>query len=369
MKIALLKENENEKRVVMIPETVKKLIALKVNVAIEIGAGEKSFISDKNFEEAGAKIINKKEELIKDADIIIKINPPTEEERKLIGTDKILISVLNPLINNDLVKDIAEKQITSFSMDMIPRTTRGQSMDILSSQATVAGYKAVLLAANEIPNFFPMFMTASGTIKPARVLIIGAGVAGLQAIAITRKLGAIVEVSDVRAAVKEQVQSLGGKFLEVEGAKDDKDAGGYAVEQDDEFKKKQQELLHKTAVKANVIICTAQIPGRTAPVIIKKETVEQMKAGSVIIDLAASTGGNCELTKNNETIINKGVKIIGNSNLAAEIPQDASKMFGINIYNFLELLIDKEGKLKLDLEDDIIKGTCITHKGEIIINC
>jgi NAD(P) transhydrogenase subunit alpha len=239
-------------------------------------------------------------------------------------------------------------------------------MDILSSMATVAGYKAVLTVANTLPKFFPMFMTAAGTITPAKVLILGAGVAGLQAIATSRKLGAVVEVFDVRAAVKEEVTGLGGKFIEVEGAVDDKSAGGYAVEQSDDFKKRQADAVHNHAVKSDAVICTAQIPGRKAPLLIHRHTVEAMKPGSVIIDLAASTGGNCELTQNDATIVHHGVKIIGNSSLAVDMPTDASKMFGKNVINFLKLLINNKGDLLLNWEDDLVKGTCVTHQKEIV---
>jgi NAD(P) transhydrogenase subunit alpha len=264
------------------------------------------------------------------------------------------------------VEKLAKEGVTSFSLDMIPRSTRAQAVDVLSSMATVAGYKAVLVAAASLPNFFPMFMSASGTIKPSRVLILGAGVAGLQALATARKLGAVVEVFDVRAAVKEEVLSLGGKFVEVEGAKDDEAAGGYAVEQSEEYKKKQGELIQQHAIQSNVVITTAQIPGRKAPLLIHASTVESMKPGSVIIDLAASTGGNCELTKNNETIVHKDVTIIGNSNLASTTPSDASKMLGRNFMKFLNLMIDEEGKLNLDVDDEIVRETCMTRGGEII---
>ena len=238
-------------------------------------------------------------------------------------------------------------------------------MDILSSMATVAGYQAVLEAASQLPTFFPMFMTAAGTIRPANVLILGAGVAGLQAIATSRKLGAQVLVFDVRSAVKEEVKSLGGKFVEVEGAVEDKAAGGYAVEQSEEFKKKQQQAINDHAAKANVVICTAQIPGKKAPLLLPKEAVEAMNPGSVIIDLAASTGGNCELTKDNETVVHKGVTIIGQSNYPVKKPVDASRMFGKNVFNFMKLMIGNDGSLNLNFEDDIVKGTCITNKGEI----
>jgi NAD(P) transhydrogenase subunit alpha len=234
--------------------------------------------------------------------------------------------------------------------------------------ATVAGYKAVLDAAGNLNKFFPMFMSAAGTVKPAKVLILGAGVAGLQALAIARKLGAVVEVFDVRSAVKEEVLSLGGKFIEVEGAVEDADAGGYAVEQTEEFKQKQGELIHQHAVKSDAVICTAQIPGKEAPLLLKKATVDQMKPGSVIVDLAASTGGNCELTKNNQTVIHKQVKVIGNSGYPSELPYDASSMYGRNILNFIRLLIDEKGDLNLDFNDEIIGGTCLTHDGEIVHN-
>jgi len=251
-------------------------------------------------------------------------------------------------------------------MDLIPRTTRGQAMDILSSMATISGYKAVLDAAMHLPNFFPMFMTAAGTIRPAKILILGAGVAGLQAIATGRKLGGVVEAFDVRSAVKEQVESLGGKFVEVEGAVEDAAAGGYAVEQTEEFKAKQKQLIHDHAAKSNVIICTAQIPGRKAPVLIEKTTVEAMKPGSVIIDLAASTGGNCELTENAKIVVKHGVTIIGKSDYPSDMPNDASRMYGNNLVNFLKLLIDENGGLKLDFEDEIVRGTCMIHEKQLV---
>jgi len=239
-------------------------------------------------------------------------------------------------------------------------------MDILSSMATIAGYKSVLESAMLLPHFFPMFMSAAGTIRPAKLLILGAGVAGLQAIATARKLGAVVEVFDVRSAVKEEVASLGGKFIEVEGAREEKSAGGYAVEQTEEFIQKQKQLIHDHAVKSNVVICTAQIPGRKAPLLIEKATVEAMKAGSVVIDLAASTGGNCAVTQNGKTIVHQGVTIVGKSDYPSEMPSDASKMFGNNLLNFLKLLIEKEGNLKLDFEDDIVKNTCLTHEKQLV---
>jgi len=365
MIIGLLKEPEYENRVAMLPESVSTLVKMNVTMLVEKGAGERAFASDEDYQQAGAKI-DSKANVIKNADLVLKINPPTKEESELLKEGQIFTAVLNPYFNKEIIKDLAKKNITTFSLDVIPRTSRAQAMDILSSQATAAGYKAVLTAANTLPKFFPMFMTAAGTIKPANMLILGAGVAGLQAIATARKLGAVVYVFDVRAAVKEEVVGIGGKFVEVEGAVDDKSAGGYAVEQTDEFKARQAKAIHDQAVKSDVIICTAQIPGRTAPILIKKETVDGMAPGSVIIDLAASTGGNCELTKNNETVIHHGVKIIGNSALPTDIPTDASKMFGKNVINFLKLIITKDGGLNLNWDDDIVKGTAVTHQSEIV---
>ena len=283
-----------------------------------------------------------------------------------LSEGKILIAALNPSFNLDMVKQLADKNITSFAMEMIPRTTRGQAMDILSSQATVSGYKAVLDAAMHLPHFMMMFMSSAGTIRPSKVLVLGAGVAGLQAIATARKLGAVVEAFDVRSAVKEQVQSLGAKFVEVEGATEDSGAGGYAVEQSEEFKKKQQQVIQDHCVASNVVICTAQIPGRQAPVLVKKETVEAMKPGSVVVDLAASTGGNCEVTKNGEIIQHNQVTIIGNSEYPSMMSHDASKMFGKNMVNLLKLMIDEEGKMILNFEDEIVGGTCLTHEKKIL---
>lgn len=365
MTIGILKESDQERRVALLPEVVKTLTGMGVSVVVEKDAGLKASASDADYQEAGAKIASKSD-AIAQSEMIIKINPPTDEETAAMGANKIFIAQMNPLVNLDLNKKVAAAGITSFSLDVIPRTTRAQAMDILSSMATVNGYKAVLTAANTLPKFFPMFMTAAGTITPAKVLILGAGVAGLQAIATSRKLGGVVMAFDVRAAVKEEVIGLGAKFVEVEGAIDDKAAGGYAVEQTEEFKKKQAAAIHDQAVKSDVIICTAQIPGRPAPKLIKKETVDAMKAGSVIIDLAASSGGNCEVTKNNETIVHQGVTVIGNSNFAMDMPSDASRMFGKNVLNFLKLMINNKGEFNLNWEDDLIKGTCVTFQKEIV---
>lgn len=365
MTIGLLKEITGDNRVALLPEGVATLVKMNVTVIVEKGAGESSFASDADYAKAGAGI-ESRAGVIAASDLVLQINPPDQDELRLLKDNQVLIAVLNPYFNGDLVKDLAARSITTFSLDVIPRTTRAQAMDILSSQATAAGYKAVLTAANTLPKFFPMFMTAAGTIKPANMLILGAGVAGLQAVATARKLGAVVYVFDVRSAVKEEVVGLGGKFVDVEGAIDDKSAGGYAVEQTEDFKQRQAKAVHDQAVKSDVIICTAQIPGKRAPLLIRKETVEAMAPGSVIIDLAASSGGNCEVTKNNETIVLNGVKIIGNSAFPADIPTDASRMFGKNVINFLKLIITPEGGMNLNWEDDIVKGTAVTHNREIV---
>ncbi len=365
MILGLLKEPGDEMRVALLPELVKDLVAIKIELLVEKDAGAKAFSTNSDYEAAGAKVVSR-DSVFQGAEVLIQIHPPSEEELKKTKENQVWISIFNPLSEIEMVKSIQKKKITTFSLDSIPRTSRAQSMDILSSMATVSGYKAVLEAAFRLPTFFPMFMTAAGTIRPANILILGAGVAGLQAIASARKLGAQVQVFDVRSAVKEEVMSLGGKFVEVEGAVEDAAAGGYAIEQTEEYKKKQQEAINKQAERANVIICTAQIPGRQAPLLISKSTVETMKPGSVIIDLAASTGGNCELTKNNETIVHNGVTIVGESNYPSQMPIDASRMFGKNLFNFLKLIMNGEGKLHLNFEDDIVKGTCITHQGEVL---
>ncbi len=365
MIIGVIKESLTEKRVALLPEGVAQLIKLKAEIIVESGAGTTAFSSDADYQKAGASIANRAE-VISKADLIVKVAAPEESEVSAFKSGQLIIGGLNPLANKELVNKLATQGVSAFSLDFIPRTTRGQAMDILSSMATVSGYKAVLDAALHLPRFFPMFMSAAGTIKPAKVLILGAGVAGLQAVASSRKLGAIVEVFDVRAAVKEEVKSLGGKFIEVEGARDEKTAGGYAVEQTEEFKEKQRQLIHNHAKDADVVICTAQIPGKKAPILLQKHTVEAMRAGSIVIDLAASTGGNCELTQNDKTIVVNQVSIVGKSDYPSIMPTDASKMFGNNLINFLKLLIDKDGNLTIDFNDELVKGTCITHQGQIV---
>ena len=364
MTIGVLKEPEFETRVSLVAESIVALIKKGIQVLVESDAGVKAWCANVEYEKAGAKIVSDSE-IISQSDIVLRIHPP-EGAQLQNRASNIFIGVYQPLYNPDLVKDFAKNNHTVFSLDMLPRTTRAQSMDILSSQANIAGYKAVLLAANIYPRYFPMFMTAAGSIAPAKVLILGAGVAGLQAIATARRLGAIVEVFDTRPAVKEEVMSLGAKFIEVEGAADASKAGGYAVEQTEEYKQKQHQKIAEGIGKADIVITTAQIPGKKAPVLITNTMLDKMRNGSVIIDLAAATGGNTEVTRNNETVRYKGVSLIGNSNLPATMPYDASKLYGKNVLNFLQLIIDKEGKLNLNWEDDLVKGCCITRTGEVI---
>jgi NAD(P) transhydrogenase subunit alpha len=365
MKIGLLKEPRNEKRVALLPANVKDLVTMKHEVWMEHDAGHQAFFDDTLYQDAGASIGHRKE-LLGSCDLLVQIQPLAIEELESVKEKSWVLSQFNALQDTDTAYAIKNAGLTAFSMDLIPRTTRAQSMDVLSSMATVAGYKAVLEAARLLPQFFPMFMTAAGTIKPVKLLVLGAGVAGLQAIATARKLGAQVEAFDVRSAVKEEVQSLGGKFIEVEGARDEVEAGGYAVEQTEAFKERQQQLIHDHASKANVVITTAQIPGRKAPLLLSKETVEQMMPGSVIIDLAASTGGNCEVTQDAKTIVHNHVTVVGESNFPAQLPADASKMYGNNIMNFLKLLLKEDGTYDLNFDDDIVGGTCLAHKGEFV---
>lgn len=365
MIIGILKETGSEKRVAILPAEVAVLRKMGVEVLVERNAGENAFASDKSFETAGALVVDRKE-VVSKALMLLSVNPPLNDDINSFPEGQVICLVLNPVENSIWLEKARLRGLTILALDLVPRTSRAQSMDILSSMATVSGYKAVLAAASMLPRFFPMFMSAAGTIKPARVLILGAGVAGLQAIAIARKLGAVVEVFDVRSAVKEEVKSLGGKFIEVEGAKEDAAAGGYAVEQTEEFKRKQQELIQQRAIAADVVIATAQIPGRKAPVLLLGPTVKAMKPGSVIVDLAASSGGNCELTENGKDIVVNGVHILGKSDFPSDMPSDASKMFGCNIINLLKIMVDKSGNLALNMQDDIINGTTAVHGKEYI---
>lgn len=365
MILGILKEDSADNRVSVIPETAAALLKLGIKeVHIESGAGERAGYRDADYLAQGAQVATESDVLSK-ADLVVKINPPTSAQTSQLKVGQMILGQYNPLTNREVTTPLLAGKITAFSLDMLPRTTRAQASDVLSSMATVAGYKAVLVAATEFVGFFPMFMTAAGTIKPAKVLILGAGVAGLQAIATAKRLGAVVEAFDVRTAAKEEVLSLGAKFVDVEGAQESAAAGGYAIEQSEEFKQRQADAVHKHASMADIVICTAQIPGRRAPVLLRKATVEAMKPGSVVIDLAASTGGNCEVTENGKTIHHNGVKIIGDSSLPASVPRDASAMFSKNVLNFLKILSPK-GEVVLNFEDDIVQGTCITHQGEVI---
>ncbi len=362
MIIGVLKEQAPETRVSLVPEVVAALVKMNVQVWVEKNAGETSFYSDKSYMDAGAEIKDAGS-IFASADMVLSIQTANVANAK---PGAVLMGVYQPLFNPRLMQQWADKGFTVFSLDTIPRTTRAQSMDVLSSQANIAGYKAVLLAASKYCRYFPMFMTAAGSIPPAKVLILGAGVAGLQAIATAKRLGAVVEVFDTRPAVKEEVMSLGAKFVEVEGAADASKAGGYAVEQSEDFQNKQRDMIHQHAKKSDIIITTAQIPGRKAPILITRAMIEDMRAGSVIIDLASVTGGNTDLTENDTTVMHNGVAIIGNSALAATAPADASKLYSKNVLNFAKLIISKEGGLNLNFEDDLVKGTCITHDGKIV---
>jgi NAD(P) transhydrogenase subunit alpha len=351
MIVGVLKEAAPETRVSLIADGAAQLIKKNVTVWIESGAGLTAFCSDDEYRAAGAEI-KSAEEIAAAADIILSIHPPTIPIREGV----VLIGLYQARFQQERIRDWNQKGAVVFSMELLPRTTRAQSMDILSSQANIAGYKAVLSAANVYGRYFPMFMTAAGSIAPAKVLILGAGVAGLQAIATAKRLGAVVEVFDTRPAVKEEVQSLGAKFIDIPGAADASAAGGYAVEQSEEYKRNQQAKIAESIAKADIVVTTAQIPGKTAPILVTEEMLATMRRGSVIVDLAASTGGNTPATKDRETVQHNGVTIIGDSNLPATMPSDASKLYGKNILNFLQLIINKEGQLVTDVDDDLVKG-------------
>jgi NAD(P) transhydrogenase subunit alpha len=369
MTIGVLKEPSDETRVSLLPEAVTALARKGISILVESGAGENAFADDESYQKAGAQI-KTRAEVVQSSEIVLSIQSPgkidSDSYRDSNFKSKILIGVYFPLYEAELMQQWAQLGITCFSLDMLPRTTRAQMMDVLSSQANIAGYKAALEAANLYSRYFPMFMTAAGTIAPAKVLILGAGVAGLQAIATARRLGAVVEVLDTRPAVKEEVVSLGAKFIEVEGAADASAAGGYAVEQTEEYKQKQEQKVADNIAKADIVITTAQIFGKKAPILITEKMLNTMRNGSVIIDIAAATGGNTPFTKNNETVRYNGVTIVGNGNLPATMPSDASKLYGKNILNFLQLIVTKEGQINLNWDDDLVKGSCITHNGEVV---
>jgi NAD(P) transhydrogenase subunit alpha len=370
MRIAVAKEIEVcERRVALIPDTVARLVKKGLEVWVESGAGERSFFTDADYEAAGAVIIQDGDRLWSEAEILLKVSPPQEREDgrseiDLLKPGAILIGFLNPLGNPEIAKHLAERQVTALSMELIPRTTRAQSMDALSSQASIAGYKAALIAAAALPKYFPMLTTAAGTIAPAKVFIMGAGVAGLQAIATTRRLGAIVEAFDIRPAVKEEVQSLGAKFVEVQLEEETATSGGYAKEISEASKQRTQEVVTAHVKTADVVITTAQVPGRKAPLLVTEEMVSQMKPGAVIVDLAAEQGGNCACTAPGKDIVHNGVTIIGPINLPSSMPVHASQLYAKNLTSLMQLLI-KDGQLQVDFADDIIDAACITHGGEI----
>ena len=366
MNVVIPKENlENETRVAATPGTVKELIKSGLKVFVESDAGSAAHFSNEAFENAGATILESKRDLMSKADIVLKVMPPTLDQIVLLQPKSTMVSFCQTTRDLDTVKALKEQSVTGFSMHLIPRTTLAQKMDALSSQANIAGYKAVLMAASRIGIYMPLLMTAAGTIRPAKVLVIGAGVAGLQAIATAKRLGSQVEAFDVRPVVKEQVESLGAKFIEVESSDDEGiGEGGYAKETSDDYKKRQQELIHDHISKSDVVITTALIPGRPAPILITTNMVEAMKPGSVIMDLASENGGNCELTEKDEVVDHNGVTIDGTSNIPGSMPVHASELYAKNITAFITYMIN-DGQLELDLDDEIVSGAMYTHLGEI----
>ena len=370
MKIAIPKERRpHEARVAASPETVKKLIALGCKVVVEKGAGAGAAMIDSAYRDAGATIAGDEKAALAEAEIVLKVQRPETKELALFQKGAVLVSIMDPFRAGSDLAALAGAGVTSFAMDLMPRITRAQTMDVLSSQSNLAGYKAVIDAADLFGSAFPMMMTAAGTVPPARVMVMGAGVAGLQAIATARRLGAIVSATDVRPAAKEQVESLGASFVAVEDEefKEAETAGGYAKEMSDAYKEKQAQLIAETIPKQDIIITTALIPGRPAPRLISAYMVASMKPGSVIVDLAVETGGNCELSEPGKVVTKHDVTIIGHLNMPSRLAVDTSKLYARNLYSFLELIIDKDsGKLAIDWEDEIIKETCVTRDGKVV---
>lgn len=373
MKIAILKERlDTETRVAITPDIVKKLVSKGVEVHIEQSAGEFASISDNEYTEAGAKVSKVLLEILGDANIVLKVQPSPVlkddmSELDFIPENTLLIGILSPYNNKNLIAEYAAKKVNSVAMELLPRITKAQSMDVLSSQSNLAGYMAVIKAASEYGRIFPMMTTAAGGISPAKVLIMGAGVAGLQAIATAKRLGAIVSVFDVRAVAKEQVESLGAKFIEVNSNEDGSSSAGYAKEMSEEYKAKQKQLIHDTLKKSDIVITTALIPGKEAPILITKEMLNDMRMGSVIVDIAANAGGNCEGTIANQIVNYNGIKIIGAGNLPCLVAAEASKLYSRNLYNFIEYITNKEFKeITLNLEDEIVKACLLTQDGQII---
>jgi len=367
MNIVVLRETQKgEARVALMPESVKKLVALKASVLVESGAGLFAARTDEEFREAGAEISLDRSKLLSEADVLTVVNRPSPEDFQQLRSGAVVVGFLRPLDEPSALTPAVNGGVTTFAVELIPRITRAQAMDALSSMATVAGYKAVLIGASYIPRMFPLLMTAAGTVPPARVLVLGAGVAGLQAIATARRLGAVVEGYDVRAAAGEQVKSLGATFLEVDlGGLKTEDAGGYAVELSEEAMNRGRALIAEHAKTTDVLITTAQVPGRRAPLLITEEAVNGMKRGSVVIDLAGATGGNCALSKADEVVERNGVTILAPTNLPASVAVHASQLYSRNITSFLSLLI-KDDQLQIDLNDDVVGPSCVTHQGKIV---
>jgi NAD(P) transhydrogenase subunit alpha len=365
VKVAIPKETAaGERRVALVPDTATKLIAAGLQVTIQSGAGESAYLPDAAYTAVGVAVVPGAAELLADADAVLKVQPPEVAEVKSFKQGAVLVSFLQPATQGDIVRALAARQVTAFSLELVPRISRAQSMDALSSQASAAGYKAVLMAAGRLGKFFPMMMTAAGTVAPARVLVMGAGVAGLQAIATARRLGAVVSAYDVRPAVKEEVQSLGATFIELP-LESQVGEGGYAKEQSEDFLRKQRELIGEHIAKSDVVITTAAVPGRRAPLLVTADMVRGMRPGSVIVDLAADSGGNVELTQAGEDVDVGGVVIMGTRNVAATMPLHASQLYARNVANLLLHLV-KDGAINLDFEDEITKGSCVTHAGEIV---
>lgn len=367
MKIAVLKEElPGEARVALMPDSVKKLLALKADVLIERNAGLGAARTDEDYREAGAEVFTDRNTILDQTDVLVTVNRPSQEVFAALNSGAVVLGFLRPLDEPNALEPALTNSLTTFAMELVPRITRAQSMDALSSMATVAGYKAVLLGASNIPRMFPLLMTAAGTVPPARVLVLGAGVAGLQAIATARRLGAVVEAYDVRAAAGEQVRSLGATFLEVDlGGLKTEDAGGYAVELSEEALQRGRDLIADRAKTADVIITTAQVPGRRAPLLMNEAAVAGMKRGSIVIDLAGSTGGNVETSKADEVVERDGVVIMAPTNLPATVPVHASQLYSRNVTAFLSLLI-KDGELNIDMTDDVVGPSCVTHAGQVV---
>ena len=367
MNVVVLRESQpGEARAALMPESVKKLIDLKCTVLVERDAGLAAARTDDDYRQAGAEVSNDRDALLTNADVLAVVNRPSAEDFARLKSGAVVIGFLRPLDEPAAILPAVDRGITTFSVELIPRITRAQAMDALSSMATVAGYKAVLIGATHIPRMFPLLMTAAGTVPPARVLVLGAGVAGLQAIATARRLGAVVAGYDVRAAAGEQVKSLGANFLEVDlGGIKTEDAGGYAVELSDEAMNRGRALIAEHAKTADVIVTTAQVPGRRAPLLVTEEAVNGMKRGSIIIDLAGATGGNCALSQADVTVERDGVTILAPTNLPATVPVHASQLYSRNITSFLSLLV-KNGELQIDLNDDVVGPSCVTHQGQVV---